>query len=159
MARGNTTVFTNPAVYLGTSTAIGSTSTGVYDVSSWFTQMRMTIEADRLEDTTFGLTAHSYVPGLKNWSFESEAIADYASTGIDTAKGLDSVLYDLLNNGVKFNVFVRPVNAARTSDNPEYGGPVRLFTHNPVGGNVGEVLKTPLRIQGSGNFSRYTSSS
>jgi hypothetical protein len=155
MARGATVVFTNPAVYITTSTVATSThATDAYDVSTWFRQITLDISADEKEDTTFGLTAKSRVQGLFDWGFQSEAIQDYASTGIGTAKGLDNVMYDLLNNKIKFNVFVRPANAAISSDNPEYGGPVRLFSHRPVGGAIGDVLMTPLSFKGSGNFAR-----
>src|SRR5262245_52979262 len=128
MARGNTVVFTNPSISITTSTAATSTQAGALDVSQWFRQIQLDISADEKEDTTFGLTARSRVQGLFDWSFESEAISDYASTGISASYGLDKILFDLINNKVKFNIFVRPDAAtAFSSDNPEYGGPVRLF--------------------------------
>jgi hypothetical protein len=158
MARGPTIVFTAPAMYITTSTTpTQGGAANTYDVSTWFRSVQLDINADEKEDTTFGLTAKSRVQGLFDWAFESEAVQDYASTGIQTAMGLDNLMYDLLNTKAKFNIFVRPANTAVTSDNPEYGGPVRLFSHRPVGGAVGDVLMTPLSFKGSGNFTRRIS--
>jgi hypothetical protein len=128
----------------------------------------MELTADDHDDTTFGLTAHSHVQGLYAWSIQSDAFQDFtASSGAlpgiatsteNSSDSLDFIMYDLLANKIKFNTVLRPSNAARSSDNPEYGGPVRLFTHRPVGGNVGDPLMTGLSLQGAGNFLRYTSS-
>jgi hypothetical protein len=170
MARGATIVFTNPVVYISTSTAIMSTATASstvanlvpYNLSEWFRQITLDISADEKEDTTFGLTAKSRVQGLFDWGFEAEALTDYASTGITMSSGgswsFDGLMYDLLNNKVKFNIAVRPnAGVVRSSDNPEYGGPVRLFTHRGVGGAIGDVLVSPRSFKGSGNFTRTVS--
>jgi hypothetical protein len=142
-----------------TSTAGMSTGTGTYDVSSWFRSLTMEFTADDHDDTTFGLTAHSHVQGLYSWSAQGEAFQDYASTGIAAGMGIDSLFYDLLNNKIKFNIFVRPILAARSSDNPEYSGPVRSFAHRAIGGSIGDPLMLSVNFQGSGNFSRSVAAS
>jgi hypothetical protein len=180
MARGPTIVFTNPQILITTSTAGNSTTSSTsaapfYNVSEWFRSIQLDISADEKEDTTFGLTAKSRVQGLFDWGFEAEANKDFLSSGVisftgtsgqggafpATAPGqwsLDGLTYDLLNNKAKFHIFVRPyATQNRSSDNPEYWGPVRLFTHRGVGGAIGDVLTTPLSFKGSGNFNRFTS--
>ena len=160
MGKGATVVFTNPSVYISTSTNEFATSTGTttaYDLAGWFRSAKLEVKVDEKEDTVFGNTAHSRVQGLEDVSLVCEAIQDFASTGIAAALGLDGLIYDLLKNKRKVNVCVRPLNAARTSDNPEYQAQVRVFSHSPVSGGIGEVLATTLNFMGAGNWTRLTS--
>lgn len=139
-------VFTNPYVMLTTSSQA---------LHSQLTSITLNEVFDEHDDTRFGMTSHSRIPGLSSWSLEGEAVSEYLST---EAVPLDKVLEGLKGGGA-FEVEVRPENAARSSDNPGYVGNVRMFERTPLGGAVGELLKTPIRFLSAGSLSRLTSSS
>lgn len=141
-----TTVFTNPYVVLTTSTQ---------SLHSQLRAVRLVRTFDEHDDTRFGMTDHSRVPGLGSWSLELEAISEYGST---EAVPLDAILAAKVGSAA-FEIVVRPLNAARSSDNPEYRGNVRLFEYQPIGGNVGDVLTTPIRLLSAGSLTRVVTSS
>jgi hypothetical protein len=147
-------IFTNGYVALTTSTQ---------DISGLVTRLRLNRTFDEHDDTRMGLTDHSRVPGLGSWSFDIEAIQTFESTGSAFySTGLETSLDAILALKVgasAFTVAARPVNAARSSDNPEYRGSVRLFEYSPLDGQVGDLLKTPVRLLSAGSLTRITSSS
>lgn len=139
-------VFTNAYVMLTSSTQA---------LHSQLTSVRLNRTFDEHDDTRFGMTDHSRIPGLGSWSLELEGVSEYGST--ETVP-LDSILAAKVG-GAAFTVAVRPFNAARSSDNPEYTGQVRLFEYQPVGGGVGDLLKTPIRLLSAGSLTRVVTSS
>lgn len=140
------TVFTNPYFVMTTSSQ---------ELHSQFRSITLNRVFDEHDDTRFGMTDHSRIPGLGSWSLEGEAVSEYGSTELVP---LDAILSGLVGGGA-FSVEVRPVNAARSSDNPGYTGQVRLFEYRPVGGNVGDLLVTPIRFLSAGSLVRSVSSS
>jgi hypothetical protein len=145
-------VLTNARVYLGTST-----SSADKDFSSVCRSVKLSYTADLHDDTVMGMTAHSNIQGLYKWTAELELIQDYGSTTSPVA--IDKTLFDLADNRVKFLFSVRPVNAARTSDNPEFSGPARIESYEPISAAVGDLLVTKVPIVSAGNLSRTVSAS
>lgn len=151
MANAAPIVYTNAYVFISTSTSAPDT-----DLSSVVRSLEFTIEAEELDVTAMGTNGwRALAVGLKTGNINLNLYQDFESTG----KAIDKKFYDLVNNAILFNLALRPFNAARTSDNPEYQVPVRSYTHNPMSGEVGTVLMTPVRLRAAGAVVRVTSSS
>jgi hypothetical protein len=101
-----------------------------------------------------GLTDHSHIAGLGKWSGSLKIITEFASTGTN----IDAILYPLVG-GAAVTVAFRPVNAARSSDNPEYSGPAVFLAYDPMSGAVGDLLTTTIPFMGAGSLTRVTTSS
>ena len=147
-------ILTNAMVLLTTSSQ---------DISGLVSRVRLNRTFDEHDDTRFGLTDHSRVPGLGSWSFDLEAIQTFESTGstfysTGLATSLDAILAAKVGSAA-FQVEVRPVNAARSSDNPGYQGSVRLFEYSPIDGGAGDLLKTPIKLLSAGSLVRAVTSS
>lgn len=158
MANAAPVIFTGAQVFVGTSSSVFATSTAAplaIDISTRVRSVRLSYTADEHDDTVMGLTSHSRVQGLFSWDVELECLQDFDSGG--TPNSIDELFFDLLDNKVKFNVCVRPVAGVRSSDNPEYQGPVRVRSHDPVTGAVGDLLTTRIPLMSAGNLSRKTS--
>lgn len=159
MAAPNPNLFTNPQIRFSTSTSIGIQDATMLDASAHARRASINIQFDDNDVTTFGDSFHAHAAGLGDWSAQVDFFTDFRSTGLGAAQGIDKTLFDLALNKVRFNIAIRPVNAARSSDNPEYNGPVTIFTHDPLSGEIGAPLMTPLQLRGAGNLLRTTTSS
>lgn len=126
------------------------------DLSPYLTQMRVTREFDDHDVTRFGMTDHAYVPGLGKWAVAAQALQDFRSTSVIP---IDKRLFQILGDPNGVAIELRPVNAARSSDNPGYIGRVTLFSHSPMDGSIGEPLKTTLNFRGAGSLTRSVTSS
>ena len=133
-------------------------TTSTEELSDHMQEISLILEYDDINDDRMGITAHSHIPGLLGWRVEGTMIQNFASTGGTAGTGIDKLIYSKAG-GASFTIAVRPVNAARTSDNPEYTGPVVLLTHNPIAGRIGSLAVSPLRFMGSGNLTRIATSS
>jgi hypothetical protein len=145
-------IFNNAQVFLGTSSAIGSTSAGVFDISTFVTRIRLQRQFDLHDDTRMGLTAHSRIAGIEDWTAELELLQDFASTSVAAAMGLDKLIASIL--GVRARMAIRPVLAARSSDNPEFDGIVMLESYSPMDGAVGDLLKLTIPFRSAGSLTR-----
>lgn len=147
------TTSSTAAVVIGTTTTGGTPEgTGLTDISSYVARCSLTREFDEHDDTVMGLTAHSRTPGLGSWGVELEMLQ-----GWETGGGLvnvDRFLNDIIAARAKVWAAVRTCNTARTSDNPEYYGMVRLFTHTPYDGSIGDLLKTNPAFRSAGSLAR-----
>src|SRR5262245_27318234 len=159
MAAPNPSLFTNPRVIITTSTSVGIDAAGVLDVSQHARRASISITFDDNDVTTFGDSFHAHKPGLGDWSAQIDFFTDFRSTGLGATQGIDKTLFDLAANSVRFNIGIRANNAARSSDNPEYNGAVQIFSHDPISGEIGTPLMTPLQVKGAGNLVRTVSSS
>lgn len=150
-------VFTNALVRISTSTSPATPeAAGMTNVSGQVSRVRLTREFDEHDDTHMGLTAHSRTPGLENWNVDLELNQSFTGAA---GTNIDDLLHTIIDGKVKMRVAVRTCNGARSSDNPEYFGSARLFTHSPYDGAVGDLLKTNPSFRSAGNLSRFTSAS
>lgn len=151
MANAAPVIFTNAYVQIATSTAIPNTA-----IANRVRSVRLSYTADEHDDTVMGLTSHSRVQGLFSWDVELEMLQDFESSSTGYS---DKKIFDLLDSKVKFMIGVRPFDAARSSDNPEYQGLVRVRSHDPMTGAVGDLLTTRIPLMSAGNLSRITTAS
>lgn len=143
-------IFTNGFVTLSTGS---SGADGGFNLSDVITQIRLTRTYDQHDTTVMGMTDHRTSLGLGKWSAACTAMAGFASSG------LDEVIWGKIGPGQINWIYIRPVNAKRTPTNPEYWGQVNIADYNPMDGNVGDPLKTPLTFVGAGSLLRTASCS
>lgn len=162
MANPTGLVLKNAMVLIGTSSghpwstsgSIGSASPT--DVSSAIRRVRINETYDLLDDSHMGLNSHSRIAGLIDWSMEFEMLQNFASTA---AVPVDKLFDAIYGNAQPIYVEVRPVNAARTSDNPARGGMVIMENFNPIDAEHGGLQVVNASFKSAGDLSRYVSSS
>ena len=149
--RLSTTTSTGTVV-IGTTTTGGTPEgSGLTDFSAFVARVRINRDFDEHDDTVMGMSAHSRVPGLESWDMEMELIQEFSNSA---ALNIDKRLHDIIDGRLKIVAAIRPVAAARSSDNPEYYGHVRLFSHTPMDGAVGDLLKTTPSFRSAGSLTR-----
>lgn len=139
-------VFTNAYVLLSTTT-----STGLNDVSNLVTSVELTRTYDLLDDTVMGETAHSRKAGLETVTATIEFVQVY-STDPDHVD-LDTLLNTLADIGATGNSFmlrIAPKNSTVDSTNPYYQFLAVIESYTPIGGSIGEILKTTVPFQSAG---------
>jgi hypothetical protein len=153
-------IFNNALVKVATSTGPGAApieaSTAYYDISNQVTRVRLNREFEEHDDTVMSNTARSRVPGLETWAFELDVLQGFsiATCGASVFGGVDELFDTILAGKAKIWVSVRTCNGARSTSNPEYNGPARLFTHTVYDGEVGDLLKTNPQFRSAGNLVR-----
>ena len=175
-------VLTDAMVAISSSTAdadfrfpiatFSSTTAGSYmrtdNVSANVMSVRINRNLEELEDTVMGETSKSRKAGLDDVSVDIEFIQSFkgaTSTGDDGNLGqrnIDEKLSDALTisqNGNTFGLAIRPTTADQDDDNPTYRMQAVLFTHSPIDGAVGEILKTTGTFKTSGGTMQRQSSS
>jgi hypothetical protein len=124
------------------------------DLSSSVRSVTVTSTRPEIDVTSMGDAFQSFLGGIPDATIEVEFFNSY-----DPAK-TDAVNWPLVNSDTPFVVGVRPVNAARSSTNPEYqlSQALLLGDYNPISGNVGEAGMTTVtyRNAGSTGLSRLT---
>jgi len=150
LIRVSTTSSTAAAVVGTTTTGAVSEGTGMTDISAYAGRCNLTREFDEHDDTVFGLTAHSRTPGLGSWGAELEMMQGFDAVGVN----VDRFLNDIIASRGRVWVSMRACNTARSSDNPEYYGLARIFSHTPFDGAVGDLLKTNPAFRSAGSLLR-----
>ncbi len=142
-------ILTNARVILSTGS---SGPDGGLDLSGYVTQVRLTRTFDQHDTTVMGMTDHRTSLGLGKWSAACTVMAAFASSELDQA------IYGRIGPSQVNWIWVRPVNSGKGPTNPEYYGQVNIADYNPMDGNVGDPLKTPLTFVGAGSLLRSASS-
>ena len=132
-----TIVLTNAYVKLGTTPG---------DVSSYVKTVTLNYSAEMLDDTAMGDTTKSRKGGLKDWSVDLDLYQDYADDQIDED------IFALV--GTTFEVQVAANGGTPSADNPVYTGTGILESFPPIGGTVGEMEMTRIRILAAGTLVR-----
>lgn len=161
MANPTGLVLKNAQVLIGTSsgapwTTSGTTPVVATDISAAVRRVKINETYDLLDDSHMGLNSHSRIPGLIDWSMEFEMLQNFASTA---AVPVDKLISSIYANAQPIYVGIRAVNAARTSDNPEYGGMVVLETFNPVDAEHGGLQTVTASWKSAGDLTRAVTSS
>lgn len=104
--------------------------------------------AEMLDITEMGSGATRLnASGMLTWTASVNVLQDYAGGSID------ALLFPLLG-GVKFYIQIKPANAARSADNPEYWGYCVLETYQPFTGAVGDAQEVSASFQAAGALAR-----
>lgn len=111
------------------------------DLSDHVTSVTLNHDADSVEITAMGDTAHMFTGGLENISLTVELQADYAASSVD------ATLSPLV--GSTTTVAVLPTSAAVGTDNPSFTISNALcVSYQPVSGGVGELGTASVEFQG-----------
>jgi hypothetical protein len=114
------------------------------DLSDHFSSVEIEQEADDVEFTSFGAGFKEYGQGLKDATITVSAFQDFAAAEVD------ATLYPLFDSGGTFPVTVKADSAATSSTNPIYTMISRLFSYNPISGDVGDASTTELTFRNGG---------
>lgn len=112
--------------------------------------VRINYQADIVDNTAMGATAHTRLPALRNWSAEVEFNQDYAASNVD------ATLFPLVG-AAAFAVEFRPTSSAASPTNPKFTGNCLLESYAPMAGSVGELATTTVSLTGTGALNRGTS--
>lgn len=112
------------------------------DLSDHFSSCEIESEADDVEFTAFGAGYKEYGQGLKDATITLSAFQDFSAASVDATL---SPLYD---SGGTFPVRIRETNSSTIVHNLTG----RLFTYNPISGDVGDASTTEITIRNAGSL-------
>ena len=121
---------------------------GSTDISDHVSSISLSSNYDLVETTAFGQTAKTRVAGLVDNSVTLELHQDYATSSIE------QTIYPTLGTAV--TIAVKPVNAATTTINPQYGFSAVISEWTPVSGAVGELATASVSWPISGAITKTT---
>jgi hypothetical protein len=115
------------------------TANGV-DISDHVSKVTIASKFDDVDFTSLGDNYKEHGQGLGDATITLECFQDFA------AGELDSVLWPLSQSGATFPVLVRATSSARSATNPEFSMTCILLEYNPIDGQVGNALTTPVSL-------------
>lgn len=114
------------------------------DLSDHFSSVEISSEADDVDFTAFGAGWKEFGQGLKDATITCETFQDF-----DASK-VDATVWPLYLSGGTFPVTVKPTSASPSGSNPIYSMTARVFTYNPLAGDVGDASTTELTFRNGG---------
>lgn len=109
------------------------------------------IDIPELEGTDFASGGWKEIAaGIRSWSADVQLKADFADNA------LDELVWAIIAGEAAVPLKVRPTSAAISASNPEFQGSV-ILTSYKIGGAVGEVAMSPLKLAGTGALVRAVS--
>jgi len=119
------------------------------DLSDHVQSVTLNYNADQVEITSMGDTAHLFTGGLDNVTCDVTLFQDLAASEVE------ATVYDLV--GTATTVLIKATSGAVAADNPSYTlANTYLSSHMPVAGTVGDAAMTTLNFVG-GTITKATS--
>lgn len=118
------------------------------NLSTFVKQVRLSESVEALDDTTMGDTTKSNIGGLKDWSIEIDFVQDYAASAVD------QTINGLVGSTTTFEI--RATSSAVGTTNPKWTGTGLITEYSPVGGQVGELHVTNLKMVPNTALTRAT---
>jgi hypothetical protein len=118
------------------------------DLSDHIASISLATQYDIVETTQFGDTSKRRVAGLADNSITLEFHQDF------TAGSVESVIYPLL--GTATNCVVKPIDAARSTSNPQYSFSVLINEWTPLNAAAGELATASVTWLISGDITKTT---
>ncbi len=148
------TLFRNGYVAFTTSTA-SSTYLEVPGVKT----VSFTASRAELADSVMGDVHEAFEQGLFSFPIEITTRQDFTTT-VAATSGADKLFWNLLVNGTKVKVKMRPADTTVGGTNPSYiFSPVKVFSSTPLDGSHGVLLEQKVSIRvGSNAGTPYTRS-
>ena len=120
------------------------------DLSDHVRSVKINYKGETPENTAMSSTGvKTRLPGLIDWDMDIEFNQDYATDKPD------AVLFPLVG-AAAFAVSVLPVNTTVSATNPNFNGNALLADYAPLGGKVGDIATTSIKLIGTGALSRTT---
>jgi hypothetical protein len=111
------------------------------DISNHVSEVSIESSRAEVDVTSMGDVSQEIVLGLGDVTFNVTVFNDYAAASIDAQ------MIALHQTNTPFVVGVRPVNAARSTSNPEYQISALLPNYSPIAGGVGSAVTTALNFR------------
>jgi hypothetical protein len=111
------------------------------DLSGWTLSATINYSAETPESTCMGDTSKRRLPGLLDWDLDGELRQDYGAGGPDVS------LFSLVG-AAAVPVIMKPTSGAISATNPAFTGNALLSNYLPIGGKVGEVATTKIKMMG-----------
>lgn len=125
-------------------------SLGGTELSSKVKTIRLPESVEALDDTTMGDGTKSNLAGLKDWSLEVDFVQGYGAGEVDT------VIAAAGGIGTIVAFVVRKSSDAVGSANPSWSGTGLIQEYQPVGGDVGGLHMTRLKLVPAGASNALT---
>lgn len=116
------------------------------DMSNYIRSADLKYSAKPVEATCDGDFTEIALGGLLDWSLDVELAQDY------DAAAVDSILFPLVGTAVA--ITLRPENAIKGVNNPEFTGSALLADYPPLAGKVGDLAVTKISLKSAGTLSR-----
>lgn len=111
------------------------------DLSNHVSSVTVETEFDEVDLTAFGSTYREFGQGLGDATITLAVFQDFAASSVD------ATLWPLSQSGGTFPVVVKPTSSAVGTANPSYTMTARLFSYNPIDGEVGEASTTSVVLR------------
>ena len=121
---------------------------GATDLSNHIASISLATQYDIVETTQFGDTSKRRVAGLADNTVTFEFHQDFQ------AGSVEATIYPLL--GTATACTIRPIDAARSSSNPQYDFSVLIAEWTPLSAAVGELTTASVTWPISGDITKTT---
>lgn len=121
-----------------------------YDLSDHLESVTVDAKKDTPETNAMGPSWRERLGGLKDYSITLNMHNDFAAGSVDAA------IYAAFNATTNPTIVIKPTSAAVSATNPSFSGAVICPAYTPLSGNVGDVSKQNVTLQGSGALTRAT---
>lgn len=121
-----------------------------YTLSDHIESVTIDTKKDTPETTAMGASWRERIAGLKDYSITLNMHQDFAAGSVDAA------IYAAFN-AASATIVIKPTSAAVSATNPSFTGTVICPSYTPLSGNIGDVSKMSVTLQGSGAIVRATS--
>lgn len=119
------------------------------DLSDHVQSVTLNYNADQVETTSMGDTAHLFAAGLDNITCDVTMFQDFAASEVE------ATVFSLV--GTTTTVVIKPTSGAVATDNPSYTiSNTLVASHTPVAGTVGDAAMTTINFVG-GTLAQATS--
>lgn len=118
------------------------------DLSDHVASITINYASEMLDETAMGDTTRIHKGGLFDWSLSITAHQDYVNNE------WDSKLFSLVGTTACYEI--RPQNICSTVSNPRFSGIGIIESYQPVGGDVGTLLDSPVTVQSASALARDT---
>jgi predicted secreted protein len=121
-----------------------------YDLSDHVESVTISTTKDTPETTAMGADWRARLSGLKDWNASLGLHQDFAASDVDAA------IYAAFN-AASATLVIKPTSDAVSATNPSFSGSVIVPSYQPLNGNVGDVSKMSVDLQGNGVMTRAIS--
>lgn len=111
------------------------------NISAWVASHDFPWSKEELERTDMTSDTRNYVLGLNVAELTLEMFQDFATGGTDKTVGA------LFRAGTAVEIRIRPEQAVRSADNPEFYFTGKIFAYDALGGSVGDLKKPSIKIK------------
>jgi hypothetical protein len=119
------------------------------DLSDHVQSVTLNYNADQVETTSMGDTAHKFVGGLDNITCDVTMFQDLSASEVE------ATVFDLVSTTT--TVVIKATSGAVAADNPSYTlSDTYVASHTPVAGTVGDAAMTTINFVG-GTLAKATS--